>query len=115
MSEKTLFTRILEGEIPGDFVYRDDLCAVIRDIDPKAPTHLLVIPTEPLPGIQDAQSRHESLLGHLMMVARRAAETEGLLQDGFRLVINAGDNGGQAVPHLHIHVLGGRTMGWPPG
>lgn len=115
MSTKTLFTRIIEGEIPGDFVHRDERCVVLRDIDPQAPTHLLVIPIEPLGGIQFAGDEHAALLGHLMLVAREVAEEEGLLESGFRLVVNAGEAAGQAVPHLHIHVLGGRRMAWPPG
>ncbi len=113
--EKTLFTRIIEGEIPGDFVHRDERCVVIRDIDPQAPTHLLVIPIQPIVGIQSAEAEHEGLLGHMMLVAREVAEEEGLLEGGFRLVVNAGEAAGQAVPHLHIHVLGGRQMAWPPG
>ena len=112
---KTLFTRIIEGEISGDFVHRDDLCVVIRDINPQAPTHLLVIPIEPLLGVQAAEPSHAEMLGHLLVVARTVAEAEGLGTDGYRLVINAGDHGGQEVPHLHVHVLGGRPMRWPPG
>ena len=115
MSEKTLFSKIIDGEIPGDFVHRDERCVVIRDIAPQAPTHLLVIPIEPLAGVQAATEEHAALLGHLMVVARKLAEAEGLLEDGFRLVVNAGENGGQEVPHLHVHVLGGRRMKWPPG
>lgn len=112
---KTLFTRIIDGEIPGEFVHRDDLCVVIRDIHPQAPTHLLVIPVEPLLGVQAAEPSHVEMLGHLLVVARMVAEKEGLSADGYRLVINAGDHGGQEVPHLHVHVLGGRPMHWPPG
>jgi histidine triad (HIT) family protein len=112
---KTLFTRIIEGEIPGDFVHRDDLCVVIRDINPQAPTHLLVIPIEPIVGVQAAEPSHAAMLGHLLVVARAVADAEGLGADGYRLVINAGDHGGQEVPHLHVHVLGGRPMRWPPG
>lgn len=115
MSDKTLFTKIIEGDIPGDFVHRDEQCVVIRDIDPQAPTHLLVIPVEPLPGIQAASDAHAPLLGHLLNVARKVAEQEGLTEKGYRLVINAGDEGGQAIDHLHVHVLGGRQMKWPPG
>jgi histidine triad (HIT) family protein len=114
MTEKTLFTRIIDGEIPGDFVHQDDQCVVIRDIRPQAPAHLLVIPRKPLVGIQGAETEDGALLGHLLLVARRVAEGEGL-RSGYRLVINAGEDGGQAVPHLHIHVLGGRAMQWPPG
>lgn len=112
---KTLFTRIIEGEIPAQFVHRDEHCVVIRDIQPQAPTHLLVIPVRPLPGIQDATAADAALLGHLMVVAREVAAREGLMEGGFRLVVNAGPDAGQAVPHLHIHVLGGRPMDWPPG
>lgn len=115
MNDKTLFSKIIDGEIPGDFVHRDDACVVIRDINPQAPTHLLVIPVEPLPGIQAAEDDHRDLLGHLMLVARKVARDEGLARDGYRLVVNAGDDGGQEVDHLHVHVLGGRPLRWPPG
>ena len=114
MGEKTLFTKIIDGEIPGDFVHRDDQCVVIRDINPQAPIHLLVIPIKPLVGIQGAESADQDLLGHLMLTARQMAQKEGL-GSGYRLVVNAGDEGGQEVPHLHLHVLGGRQMNWPPG
>lgn len=114
MSEKTLFTKIIEGEIPGDFVHRDDRCVVIRDINPQAPVHLLVIPVKPLVGIQGADDDDLDLLGHLMLTARAMAAREGL-NSGYRLVINAGEDGGQSVDHLHVHVLGGRRMNWPPG
>ena len=114
MSEPTLFTRIIEGEIPGDFVHRDEQCVVIRDIDPKAPVHLLVIPVKPLVGIQGAAAEDQLLLGHLMLIARQVAEKEGV-GEGYRLVVNAGEDAGQSVPHLHVHVLGGRPMTWPPG
>ena len=115
MSDKTLFTRIIDGEIPAEFVHRDEHCVVIRDIKPQAPTHLLVIPVEPIPGVQATDDAHQALLGHLLLVARRVAESEGIAPGGYRLVINAGGNGGQEVPHLHVHVLGGRRMKWPPG
>lgn len=112
---KTLFSRIIDGELPGEFVHEDEHCVVLRDIDPKAPVHLLIIPREPLPGLQDAGAPHRALLGHLMLVARQVAEAEGVAADGYRVVVNAGEQGGQTVPHLHIHVLGGRSMQWPPG
>jgi histidine triad (HIT) family protein len=115
MAEKTLFSKIIDGEIPGDFVHQDDLCVAIRDIAPQAPTHILVIPRKPLVGIQDCSSDDQALLGHMMLVARSLAETHGLGPKGYRLVVNAGKEGGQAVPHLHIHLLGGRQMKWPPG
>lgn len=111
----TLFERILRREIPATFVHEDDLCFAIRDIAPKAPTHVLVIPRKPLPGVQSAAAEDQDLLGHLLLVARAIAEREGIAAGGFRLVINAGPDAGQAVPHLHVHVLGGRALGWPPG
>ncbi len=115
MSEKTLFTKIIDGDIPGDFVHKDDSCFAIRDINPQAPVHILIIPRKPLVGIQGASREDQALLGHLMVVAREIADQEGLVEPGFRLVINAGDQGGQQVPHLHVHLLGGREMQWPPG
>lgn len=115
MSEPTLFTRIIDGEIPSERVYEDEHCIAIRDIAPQAPVHVLVIPRKALPGIQDAESADAELLGHLLLTARRIAEQEGLAKDGYRLVVNAGSDGGQEVPHLHIHLLGGRALRWPPG
>ena len=115
MSEPTLFTRIIEGEIPSDRVHEDERCIAIRDINPQAPTHVLVIPRKPLVGVQGAESEDQALLGHLLLIARRVAEQEGLAEGGYRLVINAGEDGGQEVPHLHVHVLGGRPLRWPPG
>ncbi len=107
----TLFSRIIAGDIPGDFVYRDDRCVVIRDIAPSAPVHLLVIPIEEIPSIADVDDAHEGLLGHLLVVAARVAATEGVAEGGYRLIINHGTDGGQTVPHLHIHVIGGRELG----
>lgn len=111
----TLFERILRREIPATFVHEDDRCFAIRDIAPKAPTHVLVIPCKPLTGVQAAADEDQQLLGHLLLVARSIAEREGIAASGYRLVINAGPDAGQAVPHLHVHVLGGRSLGWPPG
>lgn len=115
MPEKTLFSKIIDGEIPGEFVHQDDHCVAIKDIDPKAPVHILIIPRKPLPGIQAAEREDQQLLGHLMVIARQLADQLDLTSSGFRLILNAGDDGGQAVPHLHIHLLGGRAMTWPPG
>jgi len=115
LPEKTLFSKIIDGEIPGEFVHQDDHCVAIKDIDPKAPVHILIIPRKPLPGIQAAEREDQQLLGHLMVIARQLADQLDLTSSGFRLVLNAGDDGGQAVPHLHIHLLGGRAMTWPPG
>ncbi len=113
MSE-SIFTKIIRRELPGDIVYEDDLCIVLRDIRPVAPTHLLVIPKKPIPRIQLASSEDCSLLGHLLLVAKMVAEQSDL-KNGFRIVINNGPDAGESVPHLHIHVIGGRTMHWPPG
>ncbi len=114
MADKTLFQRIADRDLPAEILYEDDRCIAIRDINPAAPTHLLVIPREPVAGVQELEDEHEALAGHLLVVARRLAEGAGLA-GGYRLVINVGDDAGQTVPHLHVHVLGGRRMGWPPG
>jgi histidine triad (HIT) family protein len=110
-----LFCRIIAGEIPGDFVHRDDRSVVIRDINPQAPTHLLVIPAEHIESLDDASQKDEALLGHLLRVAARVANAAGLAEGGYRTVINNGAGAGQQVFHLHVHVLGGRPMIWPPG
>jgi histidine triad (HIT) family protein len=116
MSESDcLFCRVIAGEIPADFVHRDDLSAVIRDINPQAPTHLLVIPQEHIESLDDASQKDEALLGHLLRVAARMANAAGLAEGGYRTVINTGAGAGQSVFHLHVHVLGGRPMNWPPG
>jgi len=115
MTAKTLFTKIIDGEIPGDFVYRDDRIVAIRDIAPKAPTHILIIPVKPLVGVDVATAEDQALLGDLLLVGARLARELGLEADGYRLVINTGADGGQSVPHLHVHLLGGRPLAWPPG
>lgn len=114
MSELTLFQRIDAGEIPAEKVYDDDLAFAIRDINPQAPVHLLVIPKKPLPRISEAEGADQALLGHLLLVAGKLAADQGLAE-GFRIVINNGPHGGESVPHLHVHVLGSRQMTWPPG
>lgn len=114
MSE-TIFSKIIRGEIPADIVHEDGHCMAFRDINPQAPVHILVIPKEPLTGIQDVGEKDEPMLGHLLVVARQVAAAEGLAARGFRCVINAGADGGQTVDYLHIHVLGGRPLDWPPG
>lgn len=110
----TIFQKIIDREIPAKIVLEDEHVLAFRDIDPKAPVHVLVIPKKPIARLSDATGDDAALLGHLLDAARRVAAQEGLAQ-GFRVVINNGDHGGQAVPHLHLHVLGGRRMGWPPG
>ena len=114
MAEKTLFTKIIDGEIPGDFVDQDDHCIVIRDLHPQAPVHLLIIPRKPISRVAESSDEDAQLLGHLLLVARKTARTMGLA-DGFRIVINNGPQGGESVPHLHVHLLGGRQLNWPPG
>ncbi|MGQ0602982.1 MAG: HIT domain-containing protein [Anaerolineales bacterium] len=115
MSNPTLFTRIINGEIPAKIVYRDEHLIAIRDINPQAPTHILIIPIQPIPSIVEVEAADEALLGRLLLAARKIAEQEGLAENGYRLVVNNGGHGGQTVPHLHIHLLGGRQMTWPPG
>lgn len=105
----TIFGKITRGEIPSDFLFEDDHCVVIRDINPKAPTHVLIIPRKPIPRLVDSDPDDQALLGHLLLVAGRVAEDLGV-GDGFRLVINNGEGGGQTVFHLHLHILAGRDM-----
>ena len=114
MSHQTIFQRILEGEIPADILYKDETVFAIRDINPQAPVHVLIIPVEPLPRLGEAGEAHRDLLGHLLLVAAQLAE-ELSLGKGYRVVLNNGADGGESVPHLHVHLLGGRQMAWPPG
>jgi histidine triad (HIT) family protein len=111
----TVFAKILAGEIPADFVYEDDLAVAFRDVAPKAPVHLLVIPRKPLTSLAAGDEEDAALLGHLLAVCRKVAREAGLEDGGYRVVTNVGDDGGQSVEHLHFHVLGGRALGWPPG
>ncbi len=113
--ENCLFCKIIAGEIPGDFVHQDEQCVVIRDINPQAPMHVLVIPREHLESLDDASQKEEGLLGHLLRVGARKANDLGHGESGYRSVINTGAGAGQSVFHLHVHVLGGRPMLWPPG
>ena len=110
-----LFCKIIDGQIPGEFVHKDEKCVVIRDINPQAPTHVLVIPREHMESLDDASAGDEQLLGHLLRVAARIANQAGLGESGYRTVINTGAGAGQSVFHIHVHVLGGRPLGWPPG
>jgi histidine triad (HIT) family protein len=112
---KTLFEKIIAREIPANIVYEDDLVLAFRDIDPKAPTHILLVPKKVIPRIAEASGEDHQVLGHLMLKAGEIARKEGLAESGFRLVINNGKAAGESVPHLHCHILGGRTLNWPPG
>jgi len=116
MSESNcLFCKIITGDIPGDFIHRDDKCVVIRDINPQAPTHVLVIPREHMESLDEASAGDEQLLGHLLRVGARIANQEGLGESGYRTVINTGAGAGQSVFHIHVHVLGGRGLTWHHG
>jgi histidine triad (HIT) family protein len=110
-----LFCKIARKEIPAKIAHEDDETIAFHDINPVAPTHLLVIPKRHLVSIADATDVDQALLGKLLLVARRVAEAEGRLQEGFRVVLNTGPNAGQSVFHIHAHVIGGRPMAWPPG
>jgi histidine triad (HIT) family protein len=110
----TIFKRIIDGEIPADIVYQDDACLAFRDIDPKAPVHILVIPRKEILSLATLEEQDQSLIGHLVLVAAEIARQEKL-DHGYRLVVNCGPDGGQSVDHLHVHILGGRRLGWPPG
>lgn len=110
----TIFSKIIRREIKADIVYEDDLALAFRDITPQAPVHILVIPKQPIAKLADAESGNHALMGHLLLTVKRVAEQEGLTE-GYRVVINSGPDGGQTVDHLHLHLLGGRQMQWPPG
>jgi histidine triad (HIT) family protein len=112
---KTLFEKIIAREIPGSILYEDDLVVAFRDIRPQAPTHVLIVPRKPIPRIAEATREDERVLGHLLLKAAEVANKLGLTGSGFRLVFNNGPDAGEAVPHLHCHILGGRHMSWPPG
>jgi histidine triad (HIT) family protein len=112
---KTIFEKIIAREIPADIVHEDDLCVCFRDIAPQAPVHLVLVPKRVIPRIAEAGDGDRDLLGHMLLSARKVAKEQGLGESGFRLVINNGPDGGESVPHLHIHILGGRALDWPPG
>ena len=112
MSE-TIFGKIINREIPADIVYEDDQCLAFKDINPQAPMHILIIPKKPISKLAEAEASDQELLGHLMLKASEIAEQEGY--GDFRLVVNNGAGAGQEVFHLHVHILGGRPLSWPPG
>jgi histidine triad (HIT) family protein len=111
----TIFNKIINREVPAKIVYEDERCLAFRDINAQAPVHILLIPKKEIVSLATLDAADESILGHLMMRASAIAEKEGLAQTGFRIVINSGSDAGQTVPHLHLHILGGRALGWPPG
>lgn len=114
MTEKNVFQKIIDGEIPADIVYQDEHCLAFRDIDPQAPTHLLLIPKKSIVSLDALEAEDHALAGHLMIVISRLAR-EQKFENGFRVVCNCGQEAGQLVPHLHFHILAGRSMKWPPG
>jgi histidine triad (HIT) family protein len=111
----TLFEQIINREVPAQIIYEDDQCVAIRDINPQAPLHVLVIPKKAIPRLGEATDSDETLLGHLLLTAAEIAKREGIAENGYRVVVNQGWHAGESVPHLHVHVLGGRQMKWPPG
>jgi histidine triad (HIT) family protein len=116
MMSDTIFSRIIKREIPASIVFETDNVLAFRDIDPKAPVHILIIPKEEISMVTEIDRiKHSELLGEMFEAANKVAQNEGISEDGFRIVINCGSNGGQAVNHLHMHLLGGRKMNWPPG
>jgi histidine triad (HIT) family protein len=110
----TIFGKIIRREIPAEIVYEDNLCLAFKDVNPQAPVHVLVIPKQPIAKLADAESQDHALMGHLLLTVKRVAEQLGLT-NGYRVVINTGPDGGQTVYHLHLHLLGGRQLHWPPG
>jgi histidine triad (HIT) family protein len=114
MMQDNLFKKILDRQIPADIIYEDDRCLAFKDINPQAPVHVLLIPRKVIATHADVREEDRDLLGHLHLVAARLAEQLGL-KEGYRLVVNCKERAGQTVPHLHMHLLGGRAFGWPPG
>lgn len=110
----TIFGKIIRREIPADIVYEDDLALAFRDVNPQAPTHILVIPKKPIPRLSEASPEDTELMGHLLMTVKQVA-AKANLKNGYRVVINNGEDGGQTVDHIHLHILGDRPMSWPPG
>jgi histidine triad (HIT) family protein len=111
---ETIFSKIIRKQIPADIVYEDDLVLAFKDINPQAPVHILLIPKKPIVNIEAAESEDQAILGHLLLTAKQVAQQAGLT-NGYRIVINNGVDGGQTVYHLHLHILGGRCLAWPPG
>ena len=114
VAEKTLFQKIMDREEPGDILYEDDRCVALRDINPQAPTHVLIVPRKAIPTLDALTEDDEALVGHLFLIAQKVAAEEGL-SDGYRTVFNNGPDARQTVDHIHLHLIGGREMSWPPG
>jgi histidine triad (HIT) family protein len=114
MADKTIFKRIIDGEVPARIIYQDELCLAFHDIAPQAPTHVIVIPKKEIASLAEISDEDAPLLGHLWLVIRTLAE-QLKLQRGYRVIVNCGPHAGQSVDHLHFHLLGGRAMSWPPG
>ena len=112
---QTLFERIIARELPGAIVYEDDQVVAFQDLRPQAPVHVLIVPRKPIPRVAEAKVEDQPLLGHLLLKAAEVAHQLGLTRSGYRLVFNNGPDAGEAVPHLHCHIIGGRRLGWPPG
>ncbi len=113
--QECIFCRIVAGEIPSEIVYRDEYVTAFRDIEPMAPVHILLVPNEHVQSTEQLEERHEPALGRLLHAASIVARQEGVSDNGYRLTINTGRNANQIVPHLHLHLMGGRQFGWPPG
>jgi len=111
---ESIFEKIINRDIPAEIVFEDEICIVIRDIEPQAPVHCLIIPKKKIERISLSKDSDQSTLGHLLLIARKTA-TDEKLDSGFRIIINNGHEGGESVPHLHVHLMGGRQMKWPPG
>ncbi|CAB0150053.1 Purine nucleoside phosphoramidase [Pseudidiomarina piscicola] len=114
MTSTTIFDQIIRREIPAEIVYEDDLSLAFKDINPAAPVHLLIIPKQPIATVNDIEEDQRELVGHLFVVARKIAAQHGFANDGYRLVMNCNEDGGQSVYHIHLHLLAGKTLGWPP-
>ncbi len=113
--EKTIFKKIIDGEIPANKVYEDDLCLAFHDVSPQAPTHVLLIPKKEVVNVADLNDEDAALAGHLLLMAGKVARQLGIEESGYRVVMNCGKDGGQSVDHLHLHILAGRPLKWPPG
>jgi len=112
---ETIFSKIIRKEIPANVVHEDEHCLAFHDVSPQAPTHVLVIPKKPIVNVEDIAPEDAELVGHLWLMIQKVARQLGLAEDGYRVVVNCGKNGGQSVDHLHYHILGGRALSWPPG